>query len=940
MYIPASTYRIQFNSAFPFASAQSIVSYLAELGISDVYASPIFQSRAGSTHGYDVVDPGSINQELGGEEGLRQLVDSLQKKLMGWIQDIVPNHMAYDGQNKMLMDVLESGPDSDYYDSFDVNWNHSYLNIQGRILAPFLGDFYNVCLEQGQIQLKYDESGLSINYYNLKLPLNINTYYPVFTHNLKKFKQKLKKGDPDYIRFLAALYTLRSIPTKVDLLERTDQIAFVKELLWELYSHSTDIHQFVDETIAQFNGIPEDPGSFDLLDRLLTEQYFNLTFWKVGAEEINYRRFFTINELISLRIEDREVFKRTHELIFRLIDQGIFRGLRIDHIDGLYDPGEYLDRLREKAKDAYIVVEKILEADESLRRNWPIQGATGYESLIKINGLFCDGRQEEEFTSVYTSFSRLRDDFENVAEAKKRVILDRNLAGDVDNLSYNLKQIASRHRYANDFTLYSLRKALIEVLVRFPVYRVYVTGNVLNEQEQGYVNVAISQSLEAMPDLANELYFIQKLLLLNYDESLNEDERQEWIHFARRTQQLFGPLMAKGVEDTAFYVYNRLMSLNEVGGDPGCFGTSVESFHIFNQDRALHWPHTLNTLATHDTKRGEDARARISILSEIPEDWKDCLEEWHEANLHFKKKVRRWEYPARNDEYLLYQTLIGSMPFFSGEEPDYYHRDYLQFIQRVKEYLIKAVREAKVHTAWLNNNIEYEEAATQFVEQILLPSDDNDFLPSFVPFQKQIQHLGIFNSLSQTLLKLMVPGIPDIYQGSEFWDLSMVDPDNRRPVDYEQRKVCLQVIRAGLERDPQPLIQQLLATRQDGRIKQFVIYLGLQTRRQYPELFQSGDYQPLQVEGSRQEHVVAFTRTFQGQTILVAVPRLIATLVDVGKDPLGAEVWGDTRLRLPQKTKRTWRNLLTQATLPSQGSLLMADLLDLMPLGLLICDHD
>ncbi len=938
MYIPSSTYRIQFNASFPLSAAQQIVSYLAELGISDIYASPIFQARSGSSHGYDVVDPCSINHELGGEEDLLALIEALKKQKMGWIQDIVPNHMAYDGQNKMLMDVLESGPDSDFYESFDVNWNHSYLNIQGRILAPFLGNFYNVCLEQGQIKLCYDESGLSISYYSLKLPLNINTYYSVFTHNLKKFKQKLKKGDPDYIKFLAALYTLRSIPTKADLLERTDQIAFVKELLWELYSHSSDIHHFVDETIAQFNGIPEEASSFDLLDRLLTEQYFNLAFWKVGAEEINYRRFFTINELISLRIEDKEVFKRTHELIADFVNRDIFQGLRVDHIDGLYDPGEYLKRLRDKAKTAYIVVEKILEADEPLQDSWPIQGSTGYEFLIKATGLFCDSRNEEEFTSIYTGFSRHKEDFEEVAEAKKRVILDRNLAGDVDNLSYYLKQLASHHRYANDFTLYSLRKALIEVLVRFPVYRIYFTDETLSEQEMSYVQTAIAESIEDVPDLNNELRFIEKVLLLDYDESLNEEERHEWIDFAKRTQQLSGPLMAKGVEDTAFYVYNRLISLNEVGGDPGRFGTSVEDFHRFNHYRCQHWPHTLNTLATHDTKRGEDARARINILSEIPEDWKDCLEEWHQANLKFKKKVRRSEYPDRNDEYLLYQTLIGSMPFFSGEEPAYYHRDYLQFIQRVKDYLIKAVREAKVHTAWLKNDTDYEEAATQFVEQILLPSDENDFLPSFVPFQRQIQHLGIFNSLSQTLLKLTSPGIPDIYQGSEFWELSMVDPDNRRPVDYQQRQVCLQALKSGLDRDPKQLIQQLLATRQDGRIKQFVIYLGLQIRRTYPEIFRSGNYLPIEVKGSYRQHIVAFVREIENQAILVAVPRLVTGLVEAGVDPIGGEIWGDTELVLPQKMQQHWRNLFTQDTLISQGSLLAKDVFDLMPLGLFALD--
>lgn len=941
LYVPLASYRIQFSPSFTFRAAQEILPYLTELGISDIYASPIFQARPGSDHGYDVVNPGQINDELGGLEDFEALEQDLQEQAIGWIQDIVPNHMAYDWHNMFLRDVLESGEDSDYYEFFDVNWKHSYLNIQDRLLAPFLGEFYNVCLENGEIQLRYDQDGFTINYYEHRYPLRIESYTTVFTHNLKRLRSKLKKKDPNYVRLLAILYSLKSIPSKADLLERRDQIDFVKDMLWELYTHSPDITQFIDDTVETFNGKPGEPSSYDLLDRLLSEQSFNLSFWKVGADEINYRRFFTVNDLISLRVQDKEVFRKTHDLILKMVDKGYFTGLRIDHIDGLHDPSEYLQRLRDKCSETYIVAEKILELEETLPTSWPIQGTTGYDFLNKANSLFCQTSSEEAFTQIYGDFTGVRSSFIDIAEQKKRLIINRTLTGDVDNLAYLLKQIGSRHRYANDFTLYSLRRAIIEVLVFFPVYRVYVQDHSQDEIGKKYVIEAIQRAkanqknlLRELTFIENELSFIQKLLLLQYEDYLNKDEREQWVDFVRRTQQLTGPLMAKGIEDTAFYVYNRLISLNEVGGNPGQFGIDIEAFHQFNQTRAQQWPHAMNTLATHDTKRGEDARARINVLSEIPQEWKECLQKWHQETLQYKGKhqTKSIEIPDRNDEYFLYQTLIGSFPFFSVEHPEYHQRYYIEFMERVTAYINKAVREAKVHTDWLRNDTLYEEGAISFAERILTPSDDNTFLPSFLQFQKKIQHFGIFNSLSQTLIKLTAPGLPDIYRGSEFWNLSMVDPDNRRPVDFTALRTSLKFM---LDRDPKKLISELLSSRIDGRIKQYIIYRALQVRRQHLNLFQQGEYIPLETKGTYSDHVVAFARQTEDDIAITIVPRLLTHLVQEGEDPFGHEVWQDTLLMMP-RGKRGWINALTGEVIETNGNLPVGDVLAHFPVALLV----
>lgn len=932
MQIPAATYRIQFNPAFGFAAARQIVTYLAELGISDLYASPIFQARQGSTHGYDVVNPNQINPELGGEAEFDRLSQTLQQHSMGWLQDIVPNHMAYDSQNLFLMDVLENGADSEYINYFDIEWEHPYGDIKGRVLTPLLGNFYANCLENGEIQLKYDELGFSVNYYGLRIPLNLKSCSRLLTHDLGRLSQALGRKHPDFIKLLGVLYMVKNIPTETTGKQRQDQSAFVKSILWELYRDNDNIKEFIEQNLAIFNGQTGKPESFNLLDNLLNDQYFRLSFWKVGAEELNYRRFFTVNELICLNIDDIKVFHQTHDLIFRLVKAGKINHLRIDHIDGLYDPARYLQRLRETAGDVHIVVEKILEHGELLPPRWPIQGTSGYEFLNQVNGLFCQGDHEAKFSEIYIDFTGLRTPYEELVIDKKRLIADKNLAGDVENLARLLKQVAGQSRYGRDFTLNGLKRAILEILVLFPIYRTYIDDQGISQGDRAYVQEVIRKAKAQIPLLVNELNFIEKILLLEYGDHLTEAEKQQWRYFVMRLQQFSGPLMAKGIEDTLFYVYNRLLSLNEVGGTPSQFGVTAAEFHQFNQQQQAQWPHSLNATATHDTKRSEDMRARLNVLSEIPAEWGMQVQTWRELNQDQKVFVNGQLIPDENDEYFLYQTLVGAFPFGAIA----HSADYATFIKRIQDYVVKAVREAKIRTAWLYPDSDYEEGFVQFVEEILQPSPQNLFLQQFHPFQQRIAFYGQFNSLAQVLLKLTAPGVPDFYQGTELWDLSLVDPDNRRPVDFEQRSRLLRYIKQQTRTDMDALLKDLSAYWQDGRIKLFLTAQALTARRQYIEVFQKGDYVPLEASGSQADHIIAFGRRYD-QTIAIAiVPRFLSKLVEPETFPLGDAVWGDTHLPIPAAWPHQWVDAITQQPVGGTGAIAIGHALQQFPVALLI----
>jgi (1->4)-alpha-D-glucan 1-alpha-D-glucosylmutase len=875
------------------------------LGVSTLYLSPILKARAGSNHGYDIVDPDVLNPELGAQRQFDDLLDELERLNMDLLLDIVPNHMAFSGENRMLVDVLENGPDSRFFDFFDVQWNHPVETMKGRLLAPFLGSFYGTCLEKAELRLGYDEEGLHVYYYQLRLPLRLDSYVRLLSFRQRELQKQLGQNDPDYVKFLGLLYVLRHLPPGAqssEARERYDQIAFAKAMLWELYQGNPLIRSFIEENIRTFNGTPGVSESFDALDELLKEQYFRLTFWKVGTEELNYRRFFNLNELITLRVEEEKVLNHTHSLIFDLGNRVDILNLRVDHVDGLYDPLLYLKRLREHFPSSYVVAEKILALGEDLPSSWPIQGTTGYDFLNMVNGLFCNRRNHLKLSKIYRRFCKAEISFPRLLDEKKRLIAEKHMVGDIDNLAGLLKRLAGRYRYGSDFTLYGFRKALGELLAMFPVYRTYVSAEELSDFDRQTLCDAIRRAKGNLPDFVHELDFIEKIFDLRFEEDLDPEEQRQWYHFIQRFQQFTGPLMAKGMEDTALYIYNRLLSLNEVGGNPDKFGISVIEFHHFNRKRASSWPETMSTTSSHDTKRGEDVRARLNVLTELPMEWEHQVGIWSRLNRKHKVARDSGEMPDGNDEYFLYQTLIGAFPFGESEIPE--------FKERMQTYLIKAVREAKVHTAWLAPDSSYEQAFLDFFASLLDTREDNPFLEQFLPFQRRVAWYGMLNSLSQVLLKMTCPGVPDFYQGSELWDLNLVDPDNRRPVDFGLRSRLLRRIEEAARAPTGRAVQDLFSRYQDGCIKLFLIHRVLRARQSYRELFARGSYTPLETRGPRKNNLVAFARSHKGQWAVTAVPRFCGELCDPGILPLGSEVWADTRLRLPRRI-HLWDNLLT-----------------------------
>ncbi|WP_017297797.1 malto-oligosyltrehalose synthase [Nodosilinea nodulosa] len=925
MRIPAATYRLQFNPEFGFAAAQGIVDYLKNLGISDLYASPIFKARKGSTHGYDVVDPTQLNPELGGPEAFQPLIETVHNHGMGWLQDIVPNHMAYDGQNRYLMNVMEYGPDSEYFNFFDIEWEGPE-EMGDKVLAPMLGDFYDRCLERGEIQLSYDESGLSVNYFGLKFPVRIESYGRFLSYQSGRLAQYLDRSDRTFVKISGILYLVKN--AIVDLKGRAycEQAQFAKGLLWDVYQDSDEVREFIDQNLIIFNGTPDEPKSFDLLDELLSEQFYRLSYWKVGAEELNYRRFFTVNELICLKVDNERVFHQTHDLIIQMVKGGQFSGVRIDHIDGLYDPTRYLDRLRNQLGDTYIVVEKILEAEETLPAAWPIQGTSGYETLVQLNGIFCQQDNQDQFTRIYQQLTGETTPYAELVNAKKRLIADTNLVGDINNLARFLKRVCQQYRYGRDLTLYGLRTAIEEVLIAFPIYCTYANKAGISQRDLAYVKEAIEVARRHIPQLVNELNLIEKFLSLNYEGSLPNEEKAQWLHFVMRLQQFTGPLMAKGLEDTLFYSYNRFISLNEVGGSPGQFGLSVRQFHQRQQQRQQQWPHAISATSTHDTKRSEDVRARLNVLSELPSEWESAVNTWRSLNGSHKTVVHDQVVPDANDEYFLYQTLVGTFPFNDDELPG--------FGDRIADYVVKAVREAKVHTAWLRPDADYEDGFVAFTRAILDPGENNAFLKAFRPFQQRIADYGIYNSLAQVVLKLMLPGVPDLYQGQELWDFSLVDPDNRRPVDYNLRRHWLHELQQWAEGDRAGLLQNLLEYRRDGRIKLWVTHCGLTARRAYPDLFEQGDYQPLFARGEAEESVVAFARQWKNQWVVAIAPRFLTSRIEAGDYPIG-KAWADTTLTLPGHGQ-SWTNWITGEAAIAEDDIPLSTLLATFPVAILI----
>lgn len=925
MKVPSSTYRIQFHAGFPFESALGILHFLQDLGISHIYASPILKAKKGSMHGYDVVDPTEINPELGGRDKLVALIGKSKECDLGWIQDIVPNHMAYDSQNSYVLDLLEKGTHSKYREYFDIDWKNPYDYLQDRLLAPFLGEFYGTCLDKTAIQLHFGQEGFSLRYEDIAFPVRIDDYPALLKMALGALEEKGAKGKSSQLTpMIQGFEKIKSIGNSDEL---SSQITSLKASLSSLARTEPLIAESIDTIVHRLNGMKDQPATLNALDDLHSKQNFRFSYWKISNEELNYRRFFTVNNLICLKTESKEVFDFSHRQIFTLLKEQTIDGLRIDHIDGLYNPVEYLSRIREVCPDLYIVAEKIVDLFEPLPHEMKLQGTTGYDFLNFMNGIFVDCRNEKKLTNVYSHFTGLNTAYEELVIQKKHLFMNRCLGGDIYNLAYMLKKTLGISRYGRDMTTYGLKRALFETFAHFPVYRTYVSRQHLFKRDEGYIKQAISSAKNSYPSLHNELDLIEGILLLQYGPETPEAERAEWARFTKRFQQLSCALMAKGVEDTIFYVYNRLLSLNEVGSNPSLFGIQIRDFHECNQKRCHEWPYSLNATSTHDTKRGEDVRARLNVLSEIPHEWGFFLKESAKANRYLKKIIFGLTVPDKNEEYFIYQTLVGAYPFFEEEVP--------QFKERLKLYIVKALREALVHTSWTNQDLLYEETCVNFVDALFDVEKSPQFLRLLRPFCERISFYGIFNSLSQVLLKIASPGVPDLYQGTETWALTLVDPDNRRAVDFEKRRTILQEIQRR-EGGLGGLIPELLAHKEDGKIKLFTIYRLLKARNQQKDLFQDGSYIPLEVKGMYHNNIIAFARKHNNSYAIAIAPRFLTALVLEGKLPLGSSIWQDTAIPLPDEFPLHWTDAITGQVLTRKDGILIGEAFKTFPGCLLI----
>jgi (1->4)-alpha-D-glucan 1-alpha-D-glucosylmutase len=944
--VPAATYRLQFHHGFRFITAQALVPYLHDLGISDLYASPFFKARWRSLHGYSVTNPHEINPELGSRVSLRALRKVLKSKGMGLLLDIVPNHMALSHNNPWWLDVLENGPGSPYAIFFDIDWHPLNQAMEGRVLQPILGEPYGQVLENQQFTLTFEEAGFFVNYYEHKFPLDPKTYGLILTHRLDTLTRELGPGNPAILSFMG-LTTLiehlpaRSLSSKRKLLERHRQKEILKNNLWLLYQGNPQIKKFLDENIVIFNGRAGTPESFDLLDRLLGAQPYRLAYWPVALDLINYRRFFSVNDLIGVRVEDPRVFEASHSLLFNLIRGGKVSGVRIDHIDGLYNPLGYLQRLQshlaphEKApanrENLYVVVEKILAADEPLPPEWPIAGTTGYDFLNRVNGLFIDAKGFQALEQVYNRFVKPDLARSELIYEKKKLVIETLFRGEVETLGYILSLLAEQDRQARDVPRKELQTIIGEVIACLPVYRTYIHSFEVSPWDRDCLEHVIAAVRTQHPSLdPTALDFVRRVLLLDFPPNLLAEHREDWLRFVMRWQQFTVPIMAKGLEDTALYVYNPLISLNEVGTD--FLVVAPEDFHQFNRRRQENWPSTLNATATHDTKRSEDVRMRINVLSEDPQAWEACLNRWSAWNQSKKRDVNGMAVPDANEEYFLYQTLIGAWPLFKEE--------MREFKVRLQAYIIKAAREAKVHTRWIAPNHEHENALTAFAEAILDESEPNKFLNDFRKVQARLAYYGALNSLSQVLLKIASPGVPDFYQGTELWDFSLVDPDNRRPVDFHQRAQLLHDVKMKEKKAPGALIQELLPNWQNSAVKLYTTYKALNFRQAHPDLFLRGDYIPIMTQGPQSRQVVAFARRQENSWAVVAVARLVTKILSPEALAFDPVVWQNSFLSLPDDAPKEWVNIFTGETIKSlpheqSKSLDLANLLQNLPVALL-----
>lgn len=898
MPVPSSTYRIQLHKDFAFRDLQRIIDYLHTLGVGTVYASPIMQATPGSMHGYDVTDPHAINSELGTADELRAIVRDLRKKSMYWLQDIVPNHMAFHTMNYRLMDVLERGPESPYYHYFDIDWDHPDKDLTGKVMVPFLGSELENCIRKGQIKLSFSADGFKVSYFDTTYPLSLSAY-PFLTSFLKKkdeaspahsILQKMNATSPG-VNFETWSLTKRGYLEAI----RQDQ----KQL------------ESIDILLEQVN------RDRSLLLSILNQQYYRLTFWKETDKRINYRRFFTINELICLRMEDEKVFDEYHTYLFKLFKEKLIDGFRIDHIDGLQDPARYTQELRaELGEGCYIIAEKILEAKEDMPAQWPLQGTSGYEFLSFLNQLLTYRKGARQLLDFYRELIPEMPAYNKLIFDSKKLILENYISGEWSNLTYLFRKAGLAKNFSNE----RIHGALGMFMLSLPVYRIYPDSLPLKGTSLATIHEAFEKALKAGDGFTEELIYLRGLFTTAPASQLEYDAI---LSFLKRVMQFTGPLTAKGVEDTTFYIYNPLISHDEVGDSPAPLGMTVQRFHEKMSARQASNPLSLNATATHDTKRGEDARVRISVLSRIPELWKENVSTWLEVNKRYRSSVGGRPVPEINDEYFIYQSMLGGFP------EDFKVTD--EWIKRVQAYLNKALREAKVNTNWSAPEEDYEKACERFIEDILDPG--HNFLASFVPFVKTVCEHAMVYTLTQTLIKLTAPGIPDIYQGCELWDLSFVDPDNRRPVDYDKRMQFLFQLVIREEKGKGAISEYLRENREEGIEKLFVTWKILNYRKEHTEVFTEGDYIPVTITG-KEIKAAAFARTDKRRWVLSVFP---FGLVKHDMDIPDAEA--EQFVILPEAAPKSWTNLFTGESIEAPNQISLNDLFKDFPVALLVADR-
>jgi len=913
--IPRATYRLQFNHGFGFDNGAALAPYLAKLGISHIYASPYLMSRPGSLHGYDIVDHNALNPELGDEAAFSRMVAAFKEHRLCQILDFVPNHMGVGGaDNPMWLDVLEWGADSAYAAWFDIDWHREHPYLQNKLLVPFLADQYGVELDAGKLELRFDARTGSF------------AVWAYATHKLPvcplHYSRILGESHPKLERLGDAFAHLREWGPHMG-----SCAGHLKDEMAQLARERDDARATIEEALQRFKGLPGDPASWRHLDSLIRDQCWRPAHFRVASDDINYRRFFNINDLAGIRVELPEVFDHVHRLLFRLLREGTLDGIRIDHVDGLLDPKAYLQRLRREAFGSgqappfYLVVEKIMARHESLREDWPVEGTTGYSFSNQATCLLVDPAAEDRLTRAYAEFTGDRRVFPEIVYECKIRITENEMASELHVLARDALRVAHQNPHTADFTHNILRRALQEIVACFPVYRTYIdTEGAPAQADRRDLDWALAQARRRQTDLDPSVFdFLYQLLSGDLvAQPRSGFSRHAVLRCAMKLQQYSGPVMAKGLEDTAFYRYNRFLALNEVGGNPDQFGMPVREFHKANAQRARHWPHAMLATSTHDTKRGEDARARLAAIAEVPEEWAQQVPAWSRILRAGRGDIEGTAPPDRNDEYVFYQLLIASWPL--DLRNGRLNGDALRaYAGRIREVMVKSIREAKIYSTWAAPNRTYEDAVLAFVEGALNPAQSGAFLGEFLPFQERVAELGMRNSLAQLVLKLTTPGVPDIYQGADLWDFNLVDPDNRRPVDYDARIRLLESVLADICRDRRRAMRGLLADWRDGGVKLALIAVLLSFRLEHAELFVHGAYEPLTAEGAAADRVCAFLRRHEPEALLVAVSRF------PGRSASG---WNGTVVGLPEDLLGAkWQDVFTGAVLEPDENRLSAEVL-------------